>query len=397
LVNGIRAGKGNICFRQILVLIQFIITVSVIACTLLMALQIRYVSRKPLGFDKENRVIITLRGADLIDKMPTIRKELFKNSSILGISTSSHIMGQDTPINVAMIDNNDGVLEETSIKHIMVGDEFLEVMGMQLSEGRDFTKKLLTDVGNTFVVNETMVKKMGWGQPLGKRIQLGMSSGRVIGVVKDFHFASLHNKLEPFALHRFVDTQNIPVQQRPRMQRLLILNIAREEISKTLGFLEEKFAEFDPRHPFKFEFMDDSLDQLYLSEQRLMKLIGIFAGACILISCMGLFGLAAFTTEQRSKEIAIRKVVGATTCQIITMLSKGILLLVFGGAVIASLIAYYAMDEWLIDFAYRISINMNSWVFLVSAVVAAAVAFITIALQSFKTAQANPVEALRYE
>jgi putative ABC transport system permease protein len=230
---------------------------------------------------------------------------------------------------------------------------------------------------------------------LGKRIQLGMSSGRVIGVVKDFHFASLHNKVEPFALHRFVDTQNIPVQQRPQMQRLLILNIAGEEISKTLSFLEEKFTEFDPRHPFKFEFLDDSLDQLYLSEQRLMKLIGIFAAVCIFISCMGLFGLAAFSTEQRSKEIAIRKVVGASTWQIIAMLSKSILLLVLGGSVIASLIAYYAMDEWLTGFAYRT--NIEPWVFLFSAVVAAAVAFITIALQSFKTAQANPVNALRYE
>jgi len=395
LVSGIRAGKGNIRFRQILVLIQFIITVSVIACTLLMALQMLYVSRKRLGFDKENRVIITLRGADLIEKMPTIRKELIKNSGILGISTSSHMIGKDTPINVAMIDNSDAVLEETSIKHIMVGDEFLEVMGMQLSEGRDFTKKLLTDVGNTFVVNETMVKKMGWDEPLGKRIQLGMSSGRVIGVVKDFHFASLHNKVEPFALHRFFDTQNIPVQQRPRMQRLLILNIAGEEISRTLSFLEEKFAEFDPKHPFKFEFLDDSLDQLYLSEQRLMKLIGIFAAVCIFISCMGLFGLAAFTTEQRSKEIAIRKVVGASTWQIITMLSKNILLLVLGGAVIASLVSYYAMDEWLTGFAYRTDIA--PWVFLLSALVAAGVAFITVALQSFKTAQTNPVNALRYE
>lgn len=394
LAAGIKAGKGKIRLREILVLLQFIITVSVIACAIIMTLQIHYVANKPLGFNKENRLVITLRGADLIEKMPTIRTELFKNSSILGITTSSQMIGQTTPINVANIDNNDGVLEETSLKHMMVGDEYLKVMGMELLEGRDFTKKLLTDVGSSFVVNETMVKKMGWDEPLGKRIQLG-GGGRVIGVVKDFHFASLHSQVEPFAMHRNFDTSNIPEQQRPQVQRFLILHISGEEIFKTLGFLEENFSGFDPRHPFKYEFLDDALNKLYLSEQRLMKLIGIFAGVCILISCLGLFGLSAFTTEQRSKEIAIRKVLGASTIQIITMLARNILLLVLGGAVIASLIAYYTMDEWLTGFAYRTDIE--PWVFPMSAVLAALVAFITIALQSFKTAQSNPVDALRYE
>lgn len=396
LVSSSQAGKGSIRLRQLLVLIQFIISVSVIASTLLMALQMRYVSNMPLGFNKENRLVITLRGANLIDKIPTIKKELSKNSSILGISAASNMMGQDTPINIAMIDNNDGVLENTSLQHMQAGNDYLEVMGMQLSEGRDFSKRLLTDVGTSYVVNETMVKKMGWDQPLGKRIQMGANSGRVIGVVKDFHFASLHHQVSPFALHRLMtDTKDIPAERRPYMQQLLVLNISGQGMSGTLSFLEEKFAEFDPKHPFKFEFLDESLDQLYLSEQRLMKLIGIFATVCIFISCLGLFGLAAFTTEQRTKEIGIRKVLGASTWQIITMLARNILCLVLGGAVIASLVAYYVMDEWLTDFAYRMDIDL--WVFLVSAVVAAAVAFITIALQSFKTAKANPVKALHYE
>jgi putative ABC transport system permease protein len=241
-----------------------------------------------------------------------------------------------------------------------------------------------------------MVKKMGWDQPLNKHIQLGNNSGKVLGVVKDFHFASLHQQIEPIGLHKLVvDTQNIPPQVRPQMQMFLILNISGEEIPMTLSFLEDQFAEFDPKHPFKFEFLDDSLNQLYSDDQRLMELIGIFAGICIFISCLGLFGLADFTTEQRTKEIGIRKVLGASTGQIITMLARNILFLVIGGAVIASLVAYYAMDEWLTGFAYRTSIN--PLVFLLSTVLAAAVAYITVALQSFKTAQANPVNALRYE
>jgi putative ABC transport system permease protein len=396
LVSGIRTGKGDIRLRQFLVLIQFIITVSVIACTLLMALQMRYISNKSLGFNAENRVIITLRGADLIDKLPTIEKELAKNGNILGMSISDTLIGQSTAINVAKVENNDGMLEDTTVKHMQVGDNFIEVMGMQLASGRDFSKKLLTDVGSSIIVNEAMVKKMGWDEPLGKRVQIVAISGRVIGVVKDFHFASLHSLVEPFILDRLtIDTKNIPVQQRPNMHVYFTLNISGEEISRTLSFLEETFAQFDPKHPFKFEFLDDSLDQLYASEKRLMKLTGIFAGICIFISCMGLFGLAAFTTEQRTKEIGIRKVLGASTMQIIIMLSRGILLLVLGGSVIASLGSYYAIDEWLTGFAYHT--NINPWVFLLSAAVAAVVAFTTVALQSFKAAGANPVNALRYE
>ncbi len=395
LVSGVRAGKGNIRLRQVLVLTQFVITVGVIACTLLMALQMRYISKKSLGFSDENKVIVTLRGADLIDKIPTIEKELSKNSNILGMTVSGNMIGQPMPIHVVGVENNTGVMENTTAKHMAVGDNFLEVMGMQLASGRDFSKRLLTDIGASVVVNEAMVKKMGWDEPLGKRLQFGQPA-RVIGVVKDFNFMSLHTLVEPFFLHRLViDTNNIPVQQRANMQIYFIVNIAGEGVSQTLSLLEDTFAKFDAKHPFQFEFLDDSLNQLYASDQRLMKLTGIFAGVCIFISCLGLFALAAFTTEQRTKEVGIRKVLGASTWQIIAMLSRGILLLVLGGAVIASVLSYFAMDEWLTGFAYHT--NIDPWVFLVSAAVAAVVAFATVAVQSFKTAGANPVDALRYE
>ncbi len=396
LVSGLRAGKGSIRFRQLLVLVQFFITVSVIAATLIMALQMHYLSNKSLGFGKENRVILKLRGADVYEKLPTIRKELLKNDHILGMSAGPVRIGSDPPINAVKVDNNDGVLEEMLLKWTGVDGDFIEIMGMELSQGRDFSKKLLTDVGTSFVVNETMVKKMGWDEPLGKRIQAGVYDGRIIGVVKDFHFLSLHNPIEPFAMFILnIDTSQIPVASRGALQLHLILNISGEDIPGTLGFLEEKFAEFDPKHPFQFEFLDDSLNNLYLSDQRLMKLTGIFAGVCIFISCMGLFGMASFTTEQRTKEIGIRKVLGATTWQIIFLLFRNILFLVLAGAVVASLVAYFAMDEWLAGFAYRTGIE--PWVFLLSAAVAALVAFITVAAQSYKTAKANPVNALRYE
>jgi putative ABC transport system permease protein len=174
-----------------------------------------------------------------------------------------------------------------------------------------------------------------------------------------------------------------------------VVNISGRDVRQTLEFLQEKFSRYDPKHPFEYKFLDDMLSEMYLSEERLTKMIGIFSGICIFISCMGLFGLAAFTTEQRSKEIGIRKAMGASTSQIIMMLSRKILLLVLVGAVVACLIAYYAIEEWLAGFSYRVGINPV--VFILSTFVALAVAFITVALQSYRTAQANPALMMRYE
>ena len=396
LANGHQAGKGSILLRRLLVLIQFIITVSVIACTLLMALQMRYIARKDLGFDKENRMIVRLQGEDLIDKMPTVKKELLKNSNILGVSATSTMLGQFMFFTPVKIENNDGAMEDTSLRFMRVGAGYTGVMGMKLTEGRDFSKRLITDVGTSYLVNEDMVKKMGWKEPLGKHIQMGQDNGRVIGVVKDFNIYSLHRPIVPFAMQQLViDPKTIPVESRPSMQLFLVMHISGKEISETLDFIRERFAEFDPRHPFEIESLTDSLNKLYLPERNLMKLVGIFSTVCIFISCLGLFGLAAFTTEQRTKEIGIRKVLGASTWQIITLLTSRTLLLVLAGAAVASSITWYAMDEWLTGFAYHTSIDL--WVFWVSAAVAAGVAFITVSLQSLKTAQANPVKALRYE
>ena len=392
LAGGDNSGKANIRLRKLLVLVQFTISVGVIACTLLMGIQMRYIANKSLGFDKENRVLITLRGADLIEKIDVIKTELMKNSKILGITSSDQIMGKGLPINALRVETETGTTETTGVNRMQVADDFIAVMGMELVQGRDFTRRLLTDVGTSFVVNEALVNKMNWTNPVGKKIQ----DGRVIGVIKDFHFMDLHNTIDPIALHlvppNLDDLQPI---FRPFIQRLLIVSISGEDIYDTLSFLENKFADLDPTHPFDFEFLDDSLDQLYVSETRLMKLIAIFATICIFIACLGLFGLSAFTTEQRTREIGIRKVLGATASQIIMLLSSNILVLVMIGAVIASVMSYMTMEEWLASFAYRA--ETNYMVFLLSTAIALAVAYLTVASQSYKTAQANPVRALRYE
>lgn len=392
LVGRFTGGKGSIRFRQILVFAQFAISIAVIASTLLMAAQMRFVANKKLGFQKQNRIMVTLRGVKLIEQEPTLKTELKKNAHILGVTTSSAMMGQTMPVNLFKVEANDGSMQTQGFSHMAVGDDFIEVMGMHLVDGRDFSKKLLTDVGTTFVVNQAFVRKMGWTEPLGKRI----GDGRVIGVVQDFNFKSLHSVIEPFAMTPIQNNfDNVSAAVRPFLQRLLVLDVAGSDLPATLKFVQDKMAQFDPSHPFEFEFVDDSLNKLYASERQLMALIAIFAGICIFVACLGLFGLAAFTTEQRTKEIGIRKVLGSSSLQIVFLLAKGILALVLVGAVVASIGAYFAMDQWLAGFAYRAPID--PLVFVVATAAALLVAFLTIALQSYKAASADPVDALRYE
>jgi putative ABC transport system permease protein len=340
---------------------------------------------------------------DVVLKWQQLKTELLKNSHVLGVAAGSHMIsvGQNLPSSEGMVDNKAGVLELMIVNNMQCDEGFIPTMGMQLTAGRDFTKTYLTDVGSSFVVNETMVKARGWQEPLGKRISMGtatgLAGGKVIGVLKDFHFKSLHTPVEPFAISLFAknyDFSTISPEQSAALRFVMVLHLSPDNLQQTLGFVQQEFNQFDPRHPFEYKFLDEAIDAMYMSETRLMRMTGIFSGICIFISCLGLFGLAAYTTEQRSKEIGIRKVLGASAMQIILMLARNVLLLVLAGAVVASIVAYYATMEWLTGFAYRVGIN--PLIFIISAAIVIAVAFGTIALQSYKAARQNPAVTLQY-
>ncbi len=396
LMAAAKGGTRSSAMRQFLVFVQFTISVCVIACTLVMASQMRFVASKSLGFAKDNRLMITLHGVDMIERVPVIRNELKANPRVLGVSASGSMMGQNFPINVVQVENNDGVMEQTSLNHMPIADDFLSVMGMQVVKGRDFSEAMGTDATSGVLANETLVARMHWRDPIGKRVQAGPLKETVIGVVKDFNFKSLHNPIEPFLMYQFRDDfSQVPPNLRPFQKRLLVVSVAGEGIRDTIEFIRGVFSRLDPEHPFEFKFVDDSLDELYLSEQRMMKLIAIFAGVCIFVACLGLYGLAAFTTEQRTKEIGIRKVLGASKAEIVTLLARNILVLVAIGSVVASLLAYLTMQRWLDGFAYRTWVN-PIW-FVVATAAALAVAYGTMALQTLKAARTNPIRSLRYE
>jgi putative ABC transport system permease protein len=384
-----RYRPGGLRLREALVFTQFAISIGVIACTLLMGQQMRFIASKGLGFDKENRVLLALRDRSLVERESLIANELKKRPGVLGVATSTTMMGRDMPHMTGKAENNEGVMTDLGFNYFPVGDDFIPVMGIEVVKGRDFSRRLLTDVGASYIVNETFVRTMGWDDPIGKRIGIGaggMYAGPVIGVVKDFNYKSLRSSIEPFVMVR-----NFPESG----DRLMVVSIAPEGIRETLKSIQELFADLDPARPFEYTFLDEDLDRLYVSEERLMRLTGIFAAICILVACLGLFGLAASATQQRTKEIGIRKVLGASTLTIVLLLARRVLVLIAAGAAVASIVAWFAMQDWLSGFAYRAALNPAY--LLLAALGAGAVALLTMALQSWRTAHGDPIEALRYE
>jgi putative ABC transport system permease protein len=391
------ASRGNLRMREFLVLVQFTISATAIACTLLMVAQMHYVANRPLGFERDHRLMVSLRGAATIDKIPAIKNELLRDSRVhvVGIASQTPANGDRAGITIVSAENPDGSMAQQMFNVMAIGEEYEKSLGMKVLQGRDLSARLLTDVGSNMVVNEALVRKMGWTDPLGKRLTLGGRNGRVVGVVKDFNFKSLHYKIDPVVLMTLDnDMTRVSELNKPFQQRHLMIDIAPTQVSETLSHVRRVMTEADPRHPFEFRFLDEALDDQYRSEISLTKLIGIFAGVSILIACMGLFGLAAFTTEQRSREIGTRKVLGATAWQIVTLLARRILILVLVASVLAGVASFFTIDEWLTGFAYRAGIN--PLIFLLSAVVAATVAYATVAAQCWRTASADPVKTLRH-
>jgi putative ABC transport system permease protein len=396
LTGRYQAGKGSLRMREALVLLQFTISATAIATTLLMMSQMHYIANAPLGFEKHNRLVVTMRGLSTIEKTPAIRNELLRDSHIRAVAQNSFIPGKSgTPVNLGQFENEDGSMAPQQFNNFPIGENFEKVMGLKVAQGRDLSSRLLTDVGSNLIVNETLVKKMGWSNPLGKRVQIRGENGRVVGVVKDFNFKSLHTTIEPAVMYRLsTDFSRVPEINKPFLQNYLILDIAPDNIGKTLSYIEKVMGEADPKHAFEYTFLDASLEELYRNETGLTRLIGIFAAVSIFIACLGLFGLSTFTTEMRTREIGTRKVLGATSWQIVRLLARPIMLLVLLASGLAAVASYFAIDEWLTSFAYRAGIN--PLIFVLALLVAGSVAFITVALQSWKTASSDPVNTLRH-
>jgi putative ABC transport system permease protein len=276
------------------------------------------------------------------------------------------------------------------VNFLSVGHGFLEALGIELKDGRDFSPEFPTDTLDAIILNETAVKQLGVPEPLlGQQIVWAEDQdttyyAKVIGVVKDFHFTSLRLEIKPFA---FVIT--------PSRTWLFALKISGQDVRKTLSQIESTWASMVPDRPFDYYFLDESIDKLYRSEQNFRTVFSSMTLLSLVIACLGLFGLAAFAAEQRTKEIGVRKVLGASVAGVIGLLSKDFVKLVLIANLIAWPIAWYAMNRWLQDFAYRVDISW--WVFALAGGMALVIALLTVSTQAIKAALANPVESLRYE
>ncbi|MEL6944515.1 MAG: FtsX-like permease family protein, partial [Bacteroidota bacterium] len=338
---------------------------------------------KPLGYNRDN-VILFSQDGDIFNRSETFFNELRNIPGVVHTGGTSHsLLGQ--------VSSNPGVgwegkapEQRVVFERFFVDHDFYETMEFQIAEGRWFDRKFATDT-TKLVINEAAAKAMGFSseEAIGQRVELWKNAPfEVIGVLQDFHYRSLHNLVAP-AYFRIANTGNVAVR----------LAAGREE--EALSGIQALYQKFAPGFIFDYAFLDNSYQALYESEQRVGTLSSYFAGFAILISCLGLFGLATFTAERRIKEIGIRKVLGASVTGIVALLSKDFIQLVFVAFIIATPIAYYFMNQWLQDFAY--SIDIQWWVFALTGVVAISIAFLTVSFQSVKAAIANPIKALRNE
>lgn len=392
LVSATNSAKRSVRFREVLVLLQFAISIGVTGATIVMHSQMKFLANKPLGFEREGRLVITLRGADLIQKLPVLADELSRSERVLSVTASDRLVGGAGSSTYLETEDNDGQTVNRMTQLMPVARNFLPAMGIQIVSGRNFLPTEAPD--SSIIVNEAVVRQMNWENPLGKR--MGLRGRTVIGVVRDFNYESLHSPVEPMAIYPYrTDFSNLPAERRPHLERYAILNVALEDLDQTMSFIETTMNRFDPARPFRFQFLDSIVQRQYMSEQRLVTLSTVFAVICIFLACLGQFGLTAYTTAARTKEIGIRKVLGASAFQILLLLYKRILVIATVGALVAIPLSYRTMDAWLSTFTYGVRADLGA--FLVATIAMIGISAITIALQSLSVMRKDPVQALRYE
>ena len=386
--NTVRVLKGNLAshfgaanLRKALVVFQFALSMLMIIGTLVVHRQVRYIQTKDLGLERDHLVYTSLGNAR--EHYETLRNGLLRNPGIVNVTSSNQ---NPLTVNNSTSDPTwDGKSDDDGAIFYIINTDlgFLETMRMELKEGRDFSAEFGTDTAN-YIINETAARVMGMEQPVGQNLEFWSQPGQIIGVVKDFHLQSLHVPIEPLIL-----------RYAPDYNWMLYVRTRAGETQQAIAALEDVHTQYNAAYPFEYHFMDDEFDRMYRSEQVMGRLANYFAIIAVVISCLGLFGLASYAATRRTKEIGIRKALGASVTSIVLMLSGSFVRLVLIGFAVAAPLAYFLMQRWLDNFAYRTDVAL--WVFVVAGVVGLVIALLTISYRSFRAAQINPVEALRYE
>ncbi len=388
LKGSLKAGSGGAVFRRVLVVVQFGLSVFLIIGTAVVTKQMLYMKSKALGYDKEQVLYIPLRGMTT-RTYGALREELRKDPRVLAVASASHlpcaIGSNSSRVRWEGKDPKQVVL----VSMCAVDYDFLDVMRIDLVEGRDFSRELRTDARQAFLVNEEVRKLMNKTSAAGEAFSFAGRDGRVIGVMKNFHFEEMQSKIEPLAV--FVDNANGV----PEWGGYVLLRVAPGDVPATIEAVRKAWVAVNPLYPFDVRFLNQRVDEMYRTEERAGGLLRTFAVLAVLIACLGLFGLASFTAEQRTREIGIRKVLGASAPRITAMLCREFLVLVLAANALAWPAAYLAMGSWLRGYAYRTDLGLTTFVLALG--LALAIALLTVSFQAVRAAIASPSESLKYE
>jgi len=385
LKGALKSKGGRVLFRRILVVTQFSLSIFLIIGTLFVFRQIDFMMNRELGYKKENIVCVPMRG-QLSRNYQVFKTKLLENPSIISM-TRANTTPDIKQSSIADYDITwDGREEGDNFPGINVmgiDADYLKTLQIEMAEGRFFSEQIQTDSTDSWVINEAAAAAMGLESPLGTGVYWADYKGKIIGVIKDFHFSSLHEEIEPLLMRMNLWMDNI------------LVHIRSDNIPGTIGFMQKTLKDLLPHYTFEYEFLDTRIENLYHIEQRMEKILTFSTIIAIFISCLGLLGLASFTAEQRTKEIGIRKVLGSTVAGVVVLLSKEFIKWVLLANLIAWPVAYFAVHNWLENFAIRTRIGWE--IFILSGCMALVISLVTVCYQSIKAALANPVDSLRYE
>lgn len=388
VLRALGSTRSKAALRKVLVVGQFTIAIALIVSMGVVRRQVEYCRTADLGFSKDH--IVTIQGNQAMsERIESIKAELKQNPGVVSVGASRRIPSGRLLDSQGWKAEKDGVMQSMDfrIASVPIDYTFIPTYGMTMAAGRNFSKDFGTDTTEAFILNETAVKAIGWtsaADAIGKSFESGDRKGKIVGIVNDFHFESMRERIVPLMF--LVGKSSL---------RTVSIKVRPDNIPATLEFLRSKWKTYRPEYEFDYQFLDERFDKLYKSEEKLGQLFGIFAGIAVFVGCLGLFGLAAFTAERRTKEIGIRKVMGASVLSLMTLLSKDFLKLVGIAFLLACPLAYLVMQRWLQDFAFRITIGVES--FIIGGLAALGAAVAAILWQTLKAARANPISALRYE
>lgn len=392
LKGKLTARGGNALFRKFLVVFQFAISIFMLISTLIVFDQLQFMRNKDLGFEKERVVRLSLNERGLREKSQGLVDRLRQTPEVASVGMASSSPGQGIGKLLLKVEDNEGKLTDRGVDLYSADFDFIKTMGMDIVEGRDFSREVISDTTYAVLVNESMVKRMSWDEPIGKKFIFGgggpnnsQVEKRVVGVVKDYHQNSLYDPIEPLMIVLDKNNNNIFVRTNEG------------DVSQSIAAIEKAWKEIFPTYVFEYDFLDADFNSQYKADEKRSQIFTAFSGLTIVIACLGLLGLAAFTTEQRTKEIGVRKVIGATVQHLVMLVSKEFFILVGIGMVIAFPVAWYFTNSWLQNFAYRIELEGEWPTFVLSAMLAFVITLVTVGFHVVRAASANPVKSLRDE